>query len=303
MEDIEEILNNRIIKKIFRVKNYEHVYLLLERYVDSYSKDFIVKKKLQNKLFIIYLSQLENQTKKGNLYERLLCSFIDKPYNREIISYLLSKNINLNYKTTDKLGISLTLPYILANNIEDKDCMQLFLQKLKNSKTIFFRNTFYKNYTDLCRLNIKAGNLEEAYKVFLDTRYKLFNVDYLDLEEVLDKLLLESKVTIKGFNTYQDDLLYQVISTIKYANLNEEDKKALLINILKSKKIKFFNVLNLSFIKEMLDSITYNKFLDYLKKLERNREIILFNISPNFDSTIYLTTLNATLEKQTVLKK
>ena len=54
MEDIEEILNNRIIKKIFRVKNYEHVYLLLERYVDSYSKDFIVKKKLQNKLFIIY---------------------------------------------------------------------------------------------------------------------------------------------------------------------------------------------------------------------------------------------------------
>ena len=53
----------------------------------------------------------------------------------------------------------------------------------------------------------------------------------------------------------------------------------------------------------MLDSITYNKFLDYLKKLERNREIILFNISPNFDSTIYLTTLNATLEKQTVLKK
>ena len=67
MENIEEILSN---KRIFQVKNYENVYLLLERYVETYSNNFIVRKKLQNKLFMIYLQKLETKAKKPKMSKK-----------------------------------------------------------------------------------------------------------------------------------------------------------------------------------------------------------------------------------------
>ena len=124
-------------------------------------------------------------------------------------------------------------------------------------------------------------------------------MDYLDYKDIKEQLTNDLELTIPGFDVYHDDLLSKIISTIRYSSLDDNQKRILLINILKSKKIIFFNYLNLKLIEEILDVSTYKKFLEYLKKREELEEIVLFNISPSNQNTIYLTTL----ENQKNLKK
>ena len=77
----------------------------------------------------------------------------------------------------------------------------------------------------------------------------------------------------------------------------------MLINILKSHKIKLFNIDNLKIIEEILESESYAKFLEYLRVLETNQDIVLFNISKTSNDTMYYTNLDNILSPKINVKK
>lgn len=298
---INKILNNETVKKIFKISYYKDVYQFFEDYLEFYNKDFQVRRGIQNKLFIEYLKQLPKVNDRNNLYERMLVTFLNMDYTEDIIEYLLNQEFNMNYVTLDSNNKRVPLQYLLAVRIKDKKNMQLLLDKL-NTKNIFFRNGYYKDYNDLCRMNIIAGNLEEAFKVFNSDRYKLLNTDTLSQDDIIKTLISDEQITIEGYNILDIDLLTQVILTIKNSNLDILDKRRILINILKSRKIKLFNVDNLSIIEEILES-EYTKFLEYLRILEVNKDIVLFNISKTSKDTMSYTNLDNILSPKINVKK
>ena len=305
MEDdlvINKILNNEIVKKIFKVSYYKDVYQFFEDYLEFYNPDFKVRRSIQNKLFIEYLKQLPKVNDRNNLYERMLVTFLNKDYTEDIIEYLLNQEFNMNYVFLDSNNKRVPLQYLLAIRVKDKKNMQLLLNKI-NTKNIFFRNGYYKDYNDLCRMNIMAGNLEEAFKVFNLERYKLLNVDTINQDEIKNTLINNKQITIDGYNILDIDLLTEIILTIKNSDLDILDKRKMLINILKSHKIKLFNIDNLRIIEEILESESYAKFLEYLRVLEANQDIVLFNISKTSNDTMYYTNLDNILSPKINVKK
>ncbi len=299
---INKILNNEIVKKIFKVSYYKDVYQFFEDYLEFYNQDFKVRRSIQNKLFIEYLKQLPKVNDRNNLYERMLVTFLNKDYTEDIIEYLLNQEFNMNYVFLDSNNKRVPLQYLLAIRVKDKKNMQLLLNKI-NTKNIFFRNGYYKDYNDLCRMNIIAGNLEEAFKVFNLERYKLLNVDTINQDEIKNTLINDKQITIDGYNILDIDLLTEIILTIKNSDLDILDKRKMLINILKSHKIKLFNIDNLKIIEEILESESYAKFLEYLRVLETNQDIVLFNISKTSNDTMYYTNLDNILSPKINVKK
>ena len=299
---VQKILNNETVRKIFKISYYKDVYQFFEDYLEFYNSDFLVRRNIQNKLFIEYLKQLPKVNDRNNLYERMLVTFLNMNYTEDIIEYLLNKEFNMNYVTLDSNNKRVPLQYLLAVRVKDKKNMQLLLNKI-NTKNIFFRNGYYKDYNDLCRMNIIAGNLEEAFKVFNLERYKLINIDTLNQDDIIKTLISDKKITIDGYNILDIDLLSQVILTIKNSNIDILDKRRMLINILKSRKIKLFNIDNLKIIEEILESENYTKFLEYLRNLEENQDIILFNISKTSNDTMYYTNLDNMLFPKINVKK
>ena len=148
-----------------------------------------------------------------------------------------------------------------------------------------------------------GGNLEEAFKVFNSERYKLLNVDTINQDEIKNTLINDKQITIDGYNILDIDLLTEIILTIKNSDLDILDKRKMLINILKSHKIKLFNIDNLKIIEEILESESYAKFLEYLRILETNQDIVLFNISKTSNDTMYYTNLDNILSPKINVKK
>lgn len=299
---INKILNNETVRKIFKISYYKDVYQFFEDYLEFYSPDFKVRRNIQNKLFIEYLKQLPKVNDRNNLYERMLVTFLNMDYTEDIIEYLLNQEFNMNYVFLDSNNKRVPLQYLLAIRVKDKKNMQLLLNKI-NTKNIFFRNGYYKDYNDLCRMNIIAGNLEEAFKVFNSERYKLLNVDTINQDEIKNTLINDKQITIDGYNILDIDLLTEIILTIKNSDLDILDKRKMLINILKSHKIKLFNIDNLRIIEEILESESYAKFLEYLRILETNQDIVLFNISKTSNDTMYYTNLDNILSPKINVKK
>ena len=299
---IKRILDNETVQKVFKISYYKDVYQFFEDYLEFYNPDFQVRRSIQNKLFIEYLKQLPKVNDRNNLYERMLVTFLNKDYTEDIIEYLLNQEFNMNYVFLDSNNKRVPLQYLLAIRVKDKKNMQLLLNKL-NTKNIFFRNGYYKDYNDLCRMNIIAGNLEEAFKVFNSERYKLLNVDTINQDEIKNTLINDKQITIDGYNILDIDLLTEIILTIKNSDLDILDKRKMLINILKSHKIKLFNIDNLRIIEEILESESYAKFLEYLRVLEANQDIVLFNISKTSNDTMYYTNLDNILSPKINVKK
>ena len=74
---VQKILNNETVRKIFKISYYKDVYQFFEDYLEFYNSDFLVRRNIQNKLFIEYLKQLPKVNDRNNLYERMLVTFIN----------------------------------------------------------------------------------------------------------------------------------------------------------------------------------------------------------------------------------
>ena len=202
-------------------------------------------------------------------------------YTDEVLKFLLENNLDLDYKGEDIFKTPLVLKYYLATNIKSTKLMQLFLTKVKDNNKIYFGNNNYRTYTDLCRMNIIALNINKALEVFNDDNYKLLNVDYLDSQKLIDSLTNENNFypNSLGFGEVIDnDMLYQIIVTIKELKVADVLKQFILKKFLYNSKIKLFNINCLSLIKEILNNQEYINFISYLDEQVKCSNIYLFYI-------------------------
>ena len=288
MEDLE---------KIFKNDDYLMVYNSLERYVNL--DDFMERRKKQNELFVKYL-KLKHPINENHLYERIAVKMSTIRLTDEVLTYLISSNLDLEYKGLDMFDVPFILKYLLATNIKNKEVMRLYLSKVKHLDNIYFGNAHYRAYTDLCRMNIIAGEFDKAIEVFNNPNYHLINIDYTTDSKIIELLnnSLNCYVDALGFSGFiEHDMVYQIIITIKELKLSLDEKRDILKRIIYNNKIKLFNKSCLEFIEEILDINDYQEFLTYLKEKIESKEITLFEVLNR--NTIRL----ASLDKEKVLKK
>ena len=288
MEDLE---------KIFKNDDYLMVYNSLESYVKI--DNFIERRKKQNELFVKYL-KLKHPINENHLYERIAVKMSTLRLTDEVLTYLISSNLDLEYKGLDMFDVPFILKYLLATNIKNKEVMKLYLSKLKHFDNIYFGNSHYRAYTDLCRINIIAGEFDKAIEVFNNPNYHLINIDYTTDSKIIELLnsSLNCYVDALGFSGFiEHDMVYQIIITIKELKLSLDEKRDILKRIIYNNKIKLFNKTSLEFIEEILDTNDYQDFLNYLNKKIDLKEITLFEVLNR--NTIRL----ANLDKDKVLKK
>lgn len=297
--NINEILNDTSVQRIFLSTNFEQVYEDLRLLVQKYSHNFQIQKNLKNILFIYYLKISSRKIVRKNYFEKVLIrmgSFLDE----EVLTFLLSQDLDMNYVGEDMYDTPVTLMDELAN-IKYPKIMNLFLKKTGNSNRKYFGILYYRTHTDLCRMNIIAGNLDKALEIFNSEDYPLFfrNID----EDYIFENFKEEKVClfIKNFFGEQSDILFQIINTIKDSQNSPENKKLFLTKILYNKKVRIFNVANLGLIEEILGEEDYNLFVEYIKERVIQKEMVLFSIQIKEDELFYATLANTFPEPDKVL--
>ena len=265
------------LDKIFKLDNYNLVYELLGNMIKI--DDYKEKKKKQNELFIRYL-KLKYKSNINNIYEQMLAKFVMLRFTKEILIYLLSLDIDFEYNSRDIFDTPYLLKYLLASNIKDKDVMQVFLKKV-NISSIYLGDSRYRSYTDLVRVNIVAGNYRDAINVFNNPNYKLINIDYTSDTKIIEFYANRENIYVDslGFVGFLDnDMLYQIVLTIKECDIDLDLKKKFLKSFIYSSKVKLFNISILLMIEEILES-EYQDFLDYLDTKINNKEIYLLEIN------------------------
>jgi len=284
--DINQILNDISIQRIFLSTNYEQVYESLRLAVQKYSRDFKIQKNLKNILFIYYLKLSSKKIARKNYFEKILISmnaFLDE----EVLTFLLSQDLDMNYVGDDMYFTPVTLIDELALGIKSPTIMNKLLEKIEASGRAHFGISGYKNYTDLCRMNIVACNLEKALEIFNNQNYNLFfkNID----EDYIFENFKQGTVClfINNFLGEQSDILFQIINTIKNSQNSPEDKKTFLTQILYNGKIRIFNVSCLSLIEEILGTEDYKLFVEYIKHKVTTKEMVLFSIRIKDDTLFY----------------
>ena len=265
------------LDKIFKLDNYNLVYELLGNMIKI--DDYKEKKKKQNELFIRYL-KLKYKSNINNIYEQMLAKFVMLRFTKEILIYLLSLDIDFEYNSRDIFDTPYLLKYLLASNIKDKDVMQVFLKKV-NISSIYLGDSRYRSYTDLVRVNIVAGNYRDAINVFNNPNYKLINIDYTSDTKIIEFYANRENIYVDslGFVGFLDnDMLYQIVLTIKECDIDLDTKKMVLKSFIYSSKVKLFNISILPMVEEILES-EYQDFLDYLDTKINNKEIYLLEIN------------------------
>ena len=289
MINLDAVLKDRDLIRIFRNNYYERVYDLLGKYVKKYELDSQERLELQNRLFIEYMKITALKRKDNHVYERILVGILENYEFKDIIIYILNQDINLTYRIINSKNMRTPLINILATRIKDKDIMKLLLTKITKLGVNYFENNYTKENMDLCRMNIIAGNLKEAYNIFNDSNYKIIK-NNLDLDKILKE---NCQIELDNFNYKEDDLLYQIILTINDSDIDNTMKKKLLITILKNSKVKVLNTKLINIIREILEENLFKKFLEYLEE----SKIVLYNISLTNERVIYLDNIDNIKEK------
>lgn len=288
--DINKILNDVSVQRIFLSNNYEQVYEELRLIAQKYSHDIGIQKNLKNILFMYYLKISSKKFVRKNYFERVLIR-MGSSLDEEVLTFLLSQDLDMNCVGEDMYDTPVTLMDELAN-IKSQKIMNMFLKKLGNSNRKYFGIPYYKSHTDLCRMNIIAGNLDKALEIFNSEDYQLFfrNID----EDYIFENFKEGKVClfIKNFLGEQSDILFQIINTIKDSKNTLENKKSFLIQILYSGKVRIFNISNLKLIEEILGTEDYNLFVEYLKDRVVQKEMVLFDLQIKEDTLFYASLAN-----------
>ncbi len=289
----EDILKDKDLIRIFKNNYYKKVYDLLGNFVLRYNLDFKERFRLRDKLFIEYMKIMTLKNRSKYIYERILVGMFENPSFKNIVIYILNSDIDFSYEIIDKNYKKVSLVKLLAKKIKDKDIMRNLLQRIEKLEI-----DCSKESIDLCQMNIIAGNLNTAFKIFNDDTYLLLN-SKLDIVRLLKE---NGQIKLDDFDYTSDDILFQIILTIKESNLEEIEKKKILVAIFKSKKVKLLNTLTIKIIEDILGEKTMEQFLEYISDLEQKKEIILYTISPNDKKVIFLDNLETTIERLNVKK-
>lgn len=296
MENVYYDLENKnidvnILIKVFKSDNLEKVITFI-KHISNNEKQY-------ETLFILYLKEYLKRNKDNKILEKILINKTLLKYD-EIVSFILSNNLDLEYKDQDYLGIICRLKDVLSTHIKNPDIMKKYLNKLdiNDEEYFWFGEEYYNSCNDLCRMNIIAGNYREAYGYFLWDEYKLF---------LVDKMIKQGDCYfVEEFDGSKDDVLFQILKELsnKKEDYNNENYKRLLRGILYSDKVKIFYRKNLELL-EKINEEEYMKFLVYLCGKVINNEIMVYNFKEYDCRYIYDINMDMVLKEASnkVLRK
>lgn len=282
-DEFKQITDSTVLSEVF--------FTLLQKYVPKFTKDYNLQKDLACKLYLYYLKQKEGKIK--NLYEKVLlkfCGFFSLP--EDMMNFFLSRDLDLNYEGIDMYGTPALLKDTLALTLKSPKLMGDFLDRIKGNTLQYFGNEHYEFYTDTVQMNLVAGRIAEAIRLFESEEYMVFPQDE---KTVIRELPQSHGLYVGDFFDGKADSLTAAIGATHDSSVPLELKRAFLNTILYSHKIKLFNVSNLSRIKAILTEDEYQRFIHYLTVKVESREITCYSYERCTDLIQY-ENLNAFLE-------
>ena len=150
-----------------------------------------------------------------------------------------------------------------------------------------FSNDYYNLHTDLCRMNIIAGNIDKALEIFNEENYKLFLNNVNDAEISRKLSIVKNGMFVNELNGEESDVLLQIIKTVEISEMEIDLKRSFLNKILYNNKIKLFNTSNLSSIQNILSEEEYNKFVEHLYSKIDLKQITAYSNSDNKNIIFY----------------
>lgn len=272
-EMVKKIMEDPFIWEVMHWKSFEEAKGFLYGYIKDKFDDKELSKKVASLVFIEYLEFRKGKVDNPYFYEDTLL-YLMQYLENDVIKYFLSKDLDFDHIGFNHNCSNSTLLEEVSNSINNKEKMNLFLDKINSLDICKFINS--KKY-DLCTMNIRAGRLDNAL-----IEFKKFSVD----DEVICKLKNSKQegIIFENYDLRIMDELNKVFYEIQFLDEKLKDKIVFIKNVIYSSNIKIFNKENLSFIKSILSMEEYNNYIDYLK----NNDIVLYTIENKLNPKVFL---------------
>lgn len=247
---LDYFLSNCNVRTFIEVTN-----IIRTNYDNEYDRLSIIKKK-KNNFPEVFIMELLNWTADEDDYNL-------------IHQILTDKDININYNEyySDYFGYSdlKSIIAIYGNGTIVKDL-------LKNENNI--QNFYYKGDTSvyLYEVYAKAGIYDKAIASLNNIYIEGQNLP----EEFFDDIYKQGfSKTELGYGDSLVDFFKEICKSLKESDLNSTGKNNIICEILRNKKIKYFNAEKiLPILKETLDKEEYKKIIEQLKEKHLNGETI-----------------------------
>ena len=303
----EEIIPNRQIKNLIKVKTIKYPFKSIKESEDFYQKIIEEEMILSNDYNFENIQKLLNLYIKGINYYQNTLGHKEIDYFQEKINSLLNNPKARNILNKEKTKIEMNLDKSDSNfSFEEKSDVQLNKYMTKKNNNLNFNLIRSKTYKDSVALNrsklnflnrsIKQGMQEKEYQKkkiveinteFSDIKNQL-NKTTLFLEDEIQKQsdnfkekLLKKKTLVQKENKRKQNKIKQELNIIKEEKINENNNDENVQNIIKNDnndlKLKSKEKINKMF-EEYNKTICGLYFLNTLKNIS---ELVNKNISSN----------------------
>ena len=303
----EEIISNRQIKNLIKVKTIKYPFKSIKESEDFYQKIIEEEMILSNDYNFENIQKLLNLYIKGINYYQNTLGHKEIDYFQEKINSLLNNPKARNIINKEKTKIEMNLDKSDSNfSFEEKSDVQLNKYMTKKNNNMNFNLLRSKTYKDSVALNrsklnflnrsIKQGMQEKEYQKkkiveinteFSDIKNQL-NKTTLFLEDEIQKQsdnfkekLLKKKTLVQKENKRKQNKIEQELNIIKEEKINENNNDENAQNIIKNDnndlKLKSKEKINKMF-EEYNKTICGLYFLNTLKNIS---ELVNKNISSN----------------------
>lgn len=303
----EEIIPNRQIKNLIKVKTIKYPFKSIKESEDFYQKIIEEEMILSNDYNFENIQKLLNLYIKGINYYQNTLGHKEIDYFQEKINSLLNNPKARNIINKEKTKIEMNLDKSDSNfSFEEKSDVQLNKYMTKKNNNMNFNLLRSKTYKDSVALNrsklnflnrcIKQGMQEKEYQKkkiveinteFSDIKNQL-NKTTLFLEDEIQKQsdnfkekLLKKKTLVQKENKRKQNKIEQELNIIKEEKINENNNDENVQNIIKNNsndlKLKSKEEINKMF-EEYNKTICGLYFLNTLKNIS---ELVNKNISSN----------------------
>ena len=303
----EEIIPNRQIKNLIKVKTIKYPFKSIKESEDFYQKIIEEEMILSNDYNFENIQKLLNLYIKGINYYQNTSRHKEIDYFQEKINSLLNNPKARNILNKEKTKIEMNLDKSDSNfSLEEKSDVQLNKYMTKKNNNMNFNLLRSKTYKDSVALNrsklnflnrcIKQGMQEKEYQKkkiveinteFSDIKNQL-NKTTLFLEDEIQKQsdnfkekLLKKKTLVQKENKRKQNKIEQELNIIKEEKINENNNDENVQNIIKNDnndlKLKSKEKINKMF-EEYNKTICGLYFLNTLKNIS---ELVNKNISSN----------------------
>lgn len=303
----EEIIPNRQIKNLIKVKTKKYPFKSIKESEDFYQKIIEEEMILSNDYNFENIQKLLNLYIKGINYYQNTLGHKEIDYFQEKINSLLNNPKARNILNKEKTKIEMNLDKSDSNfSFEEKSDVQLNKYMTKKNNNMNFNLLRSKTYKDSVALNrsklnflnrsIKQGMQEKEYQKkkiveinteFSDIKNQL-NKTTLFLEDEIQKQsdnfkekLLKKKTLVQKENKRKQNKIEQELNIIKEEKINENNNDENVQNIIKNNsndlKLKSKEEINKMF-EEYNKTICGLYFLNTLKNIS---ELVNKNISSN----------------------